>query len=82
MTDEGIKRINELAKKSKSPQGLTPKEEEERAKLRKEFIDDFRRNLVGALENVDIVEKDGSITHVKDIPARKRKAEEESHDKL
>lgn len=81
MNDEGIKRINELAKKSKSPQGLTPAEEEERARLRKEFIDDFRRNLVGALENVDIVEADGSITHVKDIPARKRKAEEENHDK-
>lgn len=73
MTTEQIARINELYKKSKSEAGLTPEEQEEQAKLRRQYIDDFKRNLRGALENVDIKEKDGSITHVKDIPLKKVK---------
>lgn len=71
MTNEQIARINELYKKSKSATGLTPEEKDEQARLRRQYIDDFKRNLRGALENVDIKEKDGSITHVKDIPLKK-----------
>lgn len=71
MNEDGIKRINELYKKSKSPEGLTDAEKEEQAKLRRQYIDDFKRNLQGALNNIDIKEKDGSITHVKDIPKKK-----------
>lgn len=73
MTDEKIKRINELYRKSQTSEGLTEKEKEEQKNLRQEYINDFKRNLRGALENVDIVEKDGSITHVKDIPKNKKK---------
>lgn len=72
MNDEGIKRINELYKKSKSPEGLTEAEKEEQARLRKQYVDDFKKNLRGVLNNVDIKEKDGSITHVKDIPLKKK----------
>lgn len=71
MTNEQIARINELYRKSKTEEGLTPAEKDEQAKLRRQYIDDFKRNLRGALENVDIKEKDGSITHVKDIPLKK-----------
>ncbi len=72
MTEAGINRINELARKSKTPEGLTPEEKEEQAILRRQFIDDFKRNLRGVLEQVDIVEPDGSVTHVKDIPNKKK----------
>ena len=72
MTDEGIKRINELYHKAKTPEGLTPEEKEEQAALRKQFVEDFKRNLRGTLDNIDIKEKDGSITHVKDIPLKKK----------
>lgn len=71
MNDEGIKRINELYKKSKSPEGLTEEEKKEQANLRKQYVEDFKRNLRGVLNNVDIKENDGSITHVKDIPKKK-----------
>lgn len=71
MTEEAIKRINELYKKSKSPEGLTESEKEEQQRLRKAYIEDFKRNLRGALENVDIKEADGTITHVKDIPKKR-----------
>lgn len=71
MNEEGIKRINELYKKSKSPEGLTPEEAEEQARLRKQYINDMKKNLRGVLNNIDIKEADGSITHVKDIPKNK-----------
>lgn len=72
MDEKKIKRINELYKKSKN-EGLTDAEKEEQQLLRREYIDSFKKNLKAALENVDIQELDGSITHVKDIPLRKKK---------
>ncbi|MBE5944224.1 MAG: DUF896 domain-containing protein [Lachnospiraceae bacterium] len=72
MTEEGIARINELARKSKTPEGLTPEEKDEQAVLRRQFIDDFKRNLRGVIEQVDILEPDGSVTHVADIPKKKK----------
>ncbi|MGN1142615.1 MAG: DUF896 domain-containing protein [Oliverpabstia sp.] len=63
MNQKGIDRINELAKKSKTI-GLTPEEKEEQMKLRKEFIAEIRMNLKSQLDNIDIKEKDGSITNL------------------
>ncbi len=64
MTDEKIKRINELYHKSKSSEGLTEEEKKEQQVLRRQFIDDFKRNLRGNLDNISIQETDGSITHL------------------
>lgn len=63
MTEEKIQRINELAHKSKK-EGLTDAEKKEQQLLRREFIDAFKRNLRGQLDNIDIQEKDGSITNL------------------
>ena len=70
MTDEKIQRINELYRKSKS-EGLTEAELEEQKVLRREFIDTFRRNLRGQLDNISIREADGSITNLGDKHGRK-----------
>lgn len=59
MEQEKIARINALAKKAKT-EGLTPEEITERDALRKEYIADFKRSLVGQLESITIVEQDGS----------------------
>ena len=40
-----IDRINELARKAKSPEGLTAEETKERALLRREYIDSVKANL-------------------------------------
>ena len=58
--DEVIARINELAKKAKSVEGLTPEELTERDKLRRIYIDSVKSNLVGHLENTYIVDPDGT----------------------
>lgn len=61
MNEEKIARINELYHKSKA-EGLTPEEAEEQQKLRREYIESFKRNLRGTLNNISIKEEDGSIT--------------------
>lgn len=63
MTEERIGRINELYHKAKN-EGLTEEEKQEQQILRKEFIDSFRRNLRGQLDNISIQEADGSITNL------------------
>ena len=63
MTEERIQRINELYHKAKN-EGLTDEEKQEQQILRKEFIDSFRRNLRGQLDNISIKEADGSITNL------------------
>ena len=59
MTPEAIQRINELARKAKA-QGLTPEEAQEQKRLRQEYLDSVRKNLVSHLENMSILEPDGT----------------------
>ena len=60
VTQAQIDRINELARKSKTPEGLTEEEKAEQAVLRREYIDSVKASLVGHLENTTIVRPDGS----------------------
>lgn len=60
MTQEKIDRINALAKKAKSPEGLTPEEEAERAALRREYIQAYKRSLTAQLDNTYIQYPDGT----------------------
>lgn len=64
MTQEKINRINELAKKAKTAEGLTEEEIRERDILRREYIDSFKASLVGQLENTYIVDEKGNKTKV------------------
>ena len=57
MEKQKLDRINELAKKSKT-EGLTPEELEEQAILRREYIDDFKKNLKAQLDRIEIVDGD------------------------
>ena len=63
MNEDKLKRINELARKSKA-EGLTEAERAEQADLRREYIEAGRMNLRGQLNNIDIRENDGSITNL------------------
>lgn len=70
--DEKIKRINELYHKQKGV-GLTEEEKEEQAKLRRDYIDSVKANLKGQLDNINIQEKDGSITNLAKKYGKKKK---------
>ena len=61
--DEVIKRINELAHKNKA-EGPTEEELDERAKLRRIYIDSVTGNLKGQLDNTYIVRPDGTKVKV------------------
>ncbi len=60
MIQEKLDRINELAKKSKTPEGLTEDEKIEQAQLRREYIDSFKASLIGQLDNTYIVDEKGN----------------------
>ena len=61
MNQEKINRINVLYRKSKN-EGLTEEEKVEQKNLRQEYIMAIRRNLRGTLNNVSILNPDGSVT--------------------
>ncbi len=60
VTQEQINRINELARKAKTPEGLTEEELKERDILRRAYIDSYKASLVGQLENTYIVDEKGN----------------------
>ena len=65
MEQAKIDRINQLAKKAKSPGGLTPEETAERSALRQEYIAAYRKNLEEQLDRTVIGEPDGTRRHLK-----------------
>ncbi len=58
--EEVIRRINALAAKAKTPEGLTADELSERDALRRIYIDHVKASLTGQLDNTYIVEPDGT----------------------
>ena len=71
MNEEKIARINELSRKSKA-EGLTEAEKQEQAILRQEFIANVRMNLKSQLDNIDLVNADGSIENLGETYAAKK----------
>ena len=65
MDQKQIDRINELARKAKSPEGLTQWEEEERAALRREYIDSVLGSLRGQLDTTYIMDEKGNKRKLK-----------------
>ena len=59
MDQRQIDRINELARKAKSSEGLTEWEEMERAALRREYIDSVLGSLRGQLDRTYVVDEQG-----------------------
>ncbi len=70
-------RINELYHKSQK-EGLTEAEKEEQGRLRQAYVANVRANLRGQLDNISIVEKDGTVTNLRD----KKKAQSLSKEEV
>lgn len=62
ITKEDIARINELARKSKTPEGLTQEERLEQADLRRRYLDNIKVSLTADLDNTYIMDEKGNKT--------------------
>jgi uncharacterized protein YnzC (UPF0291/DUF896 family) len=71
MDEQRITRINELYHKSQK-EGLTEDEKQEQAKLRQEYVAAIRQSLRGTLENVSIVNPDGTVEKASDRRSNKQ----------
>ena len=60
MEQKKIDRINALARKAKTPEGLTPEESRERDSLRREYVAAFKASLTAQLDSTYIQYPDGS----------------------
>ncbi|MCQ2409293.1 MAG: DUF896 domain-containing protein [Clostridia bacterium] len=66
-----INRINELARKSKTPEGLTEEEKKEQTVLRRAYIDSVVGNLRGSLDNTYVVDGSGEAKKLEPKPKNK-----------
>jgi len=65
MEQKKIDRINELARRVKAGETLTPEELAERDALRREYIGSVKASLAGQLDNTWIVGPDGTKRKLK-----------------
>lgn len=72
MTNEKIARINELARKSKTAEGLTAAEKAEQQALRAEYLADVRASLRAQLDSTSIQEPDGTVHKLAHNPKGKK----------
>lgn len=59
--EKTIARINELYHKSQN-EGLTEEEKKEQRQLRADYIAAIRANMRGTLNNISILNEDGTVT--------------------
>lgn len=63
MEQPKLDRINELYRKSQA-EGLTEAEKQEQQELRAEYIRLVRANLRGTLNNISLLNPDGTVTEL------------------
>lgn len=71
-----IDRINELARKKKE-QGLTNEEAKEQTKLRKQYLEEFRKGFKQQIENTKVIDPEGNDV----TPEKLKKIQEENQNK-
>lgn len=71
---EKLNRINELARKERTDEGLTSEEKNEQELLRKQYLKSFREGLKSQLEGIQFVNNDGEDV----TPDKIRQAQQES----
>lgn len=59
LSEQKIKRINELSKKSKTT-GLSIEEAKEQTQLRKEYLETFRSTMRDTIEHVKVIDPEGN----------------------
>ncbi|MGY3703333.1 hypothetical protein BW731_02375 [Vagococcus martis] len=60
LSEKKLARINELANKSKTTEGLTDVEKKEQQLLREEYLDSFRKGMRNHIEGMKVVDEEGT----------------------
>ncbi len=60
ISQQDIERINQLARKAKTPEWLTTQERREQADLRRRYLDSVKANLTAQLDNTYVVDPQGN----------------------
>ena len=60
MEQQKLDRISELARKSRTAEGLTDAERAEQMALRQEYIESMKRSLRAQLDNIDVIDEPGA----------------------
>ena len=60
MEQQKLDRISELARKSRTAEGLTDAERAEQMALRQEYIESMKRSLCAQLDNIDVIDETGA----------------------
>ena len=60
MLEEKLLRINELAKKAKTEEGLTEEEKAEQQQLRQEYLAEWRQGVTQVLDNTYVMDEHGN----------------------
>ncbi|MGY3766425.1 DUF896 family protein [Vagococcus vulneris] len=74
LSEEKMHRINELARKAKTEEGLTLSEQSEQKELREEYLHRFRKGMRHHIEGMKVVDEEGTdVTpdKLKDIQKKK-----------
>ncbi len=71
MNEEKINRINELYRKSKA-EGLGEDELQEQKLLRQEYIMNIRASIQSQMNNIDVVQADGSVVNLGEQHRKKK----------
>lgn len=75
MMDKLLPRINELARKAKTAEGLTDAEKAEQKELRQQYLANFRGSINEILLNSTVYDPEGSDV----TPDKLKKAQREMH---
>lgn len=78
VSEDLLKRINELARKARN-EGLTDREKEEQQELRQKYLENFRQNFKGQLASMTVIDPEGNdVTpeKIKDLKNKKSRRKE------
>ena len=82
MNEADIQRINELARKSKTVEGLTEAELAEQAALRKAYIASVKRNLKAQLESGSFDKALGNLPQAQQAKLKKALSDPKTAEKM
>lgn len=81
LSDLELNRINELAKKSKTEEGLSVEEKEEQKALRQKYIDSLRSSFTNQITSLKVIDPEGTDVTPEKVKRIKKQRQSMKDDK-